>query len=280
MTPTVGQRLAEATRLLAAVSETPRLDAEILLARALGLSRARLLARLGEAFETPDFDDLLERRLTFEPIAYILGEWEFYGRSFEVEAPILVPRPETEHLVEVVLDGVGTGPAAVLEIGTGTGCVAVTVAVQAPRVRMVATDIRWAALALARRNVRRHGAQGRVALAGSDLFGGLSPGRQFDVVCSNPPYVDEATWHAVSPVVRLHEDPRALLAGHDGLDVVRRIVAECPGYLRPGGLLCFEIGDTQRDAVHGLLLDCGYSDVGFVRDLGGIDRIVKARLPV
>ncbi len=150
---TVGERLNAAATALASVGETPRLDAEILMAHALGWTRAQLFARLGETPNSPQFDALMERRLAYEPIAYILGEWEFFSMTLKCRAPILVPRPETEHLVEAVLEVVETHPGSrILEIGTGSGCVAVALAAHAPDAHVVATDINPQALSLARHN--------------------------------------------------------------------------------------------------------------------------------
>jgi len=277
---TLGERLAKAAQLFVLVTDTPRLDAEILLAHALGISRAQLLARLRDPCDAPGFDALLKRRLEHEPIAYILSEWEFFSLAFRVTPPLFVPRPETEHLVEVVLGFIGNVSARVLELGTGTGCVAVAIAHNAPKTHLVATDINPKALKLAAENAQRHGVADRIEFRSGDLFEALpeKPG-PFDVVCCNPPYVEEPAWSELPPVIRLHEDTQALLAGPDGLDVVRRLVCEARLYLRPGGLLAFEVGMGQYGKVHQMLLDNGYERVGFRRDLAGIERIVQAHAP-
>jgi len=276
--PSLAQRLADAANRLAAVTETPRLDAEILLAHALGISRAGLLARLTESLEVEGFDAMLERRLAFEPIAYILGEWEFYSLDFEVAPPVLVPRPETEHLVEVVLEEISDKSLRVLELCTGSGCVAVAIAGNAPHCRIVATDSNARALQVARRNAARHGVSGRVAFVCMDLYAGLgAESALFEAVCANPPYVEEGAWPELSPVIRRHEDPHALLAGKDGLAVIRRIIAGAGRVLAPGGLLAFEIGMGQYDRVSSLLGEGGYEDVRCRRDLSGVKRIAVAR---
>ena len=275
--PTLAERLQHAAQCLALVTETPRLDAEILLAHALGVPRARLLARLGEHCAAPGFKESIERRLAYEPIAYILGEWEFYSLTFEVEPPLLVPRPETEHVVEAVLDSVADRPARVLDIGTGTGCIAVAIAHNAPRTQVCATDISVHALEVARRNAQRHGVAQRMDFRLGDLFDALDAAETlFDAICSNPPYVEERAWHELPPVIRLHEDPRALMAGPDGLDVVYRLVEQAKAHLCPGALLAFEIGMGQDSAVHDVLRDAGYHDLCFVRDLAGINRVAVA----
>jgi len=272
--PTSAQRIAQAEELLWPVTDTPRLDAEILLAAALDIARPALLARLHERAQAPEFDDLLGRRLYYEPLAYILGDWEFYSLSIKVSRPLLVPRPETEHLVEAVLDHVQGARARVLDCGTGTGCIAVAVARNASRARVVATDRNPLALEVASENAARHGVAERIEFRAGDLFGALSEGdAPFDVVCANPPYVEEGAWPQLSPTIRMHEDPAALLAGPDGLDVIRRLVGEAQGFLRPGGLLALEIGEKQHGSVGDMLREHGYEDVRFHRDLAGINRI-------
>lgn len=276
--PTIREVLSDATARLKAITETPRLDAEILLAHTLGLTRAQLLARMGETVEADAFAPLLARRLNYEPIAYILGEWEFFSLDFEVRPPVLVPRPETEHLVEVVLEFIGDGPARVLDVGVGSGCVAVAIAVSAPKAHVVGTDIKPEFLALAQRNARRHGIADRVELRMSRLFDELE-GESFDVICSNPPYIAEPDWEGLSPVIRNYEDPDSLLAGPDGLAVIRPLIAGAKDRLRPGGLLAIEIGMGQYDAVRELMAHHGYAGVGARKDLAGVDRIAYGTKP-
>lgn len=271
---TVAQTLASAARALEGVTETPRLDAEILLAHALGVSRAGLLSRLQDVAGESSFPELLDRRVRAEPIAYILGEWEFFSLPFYTEAPILVPRPETEHLVEAVLD---VKPARVADVCTGTGCVAVAVAKNLPGAAVVATDMNVLAVKLAKRNAARNGVGERVAVFEGDLLApvrGLGP---FDAICSNPPYVEDSAWETLSPNITQYEDPAALLAGPEGLDAIRRLVVEARPLLVSGGLLAIEIGMGQYDAVSKLVDDAGYGDVAARRDLAGIDRIVTGR---
>lgn len=280
---TWAQALEAATAELAAVTEMPRLDAEILLGHALGAPRAQVLARLKDPAHPTSFESLIARRLACEPLAYILGEWEFFSLQFEVVPPVLVPRPETEHLVEVVVealaDGAGERPARVLEIGTGTGCVAVAVAHVLSGARVVATDIRGANLALAGRNAVRHGVADRIAFRHGDLFEALGPeDGPFDVICSNPPYVAEGDWDSLDPVIRRYEDRGALLAGPGGLDIIRRLAAEAPGHLSPGGLLVFEMGMGQDEAVKTLLQEYRYQAIGIREDLAGIPRIAFGRV--
>jgi release factor glutamine methyltransferase len=273
-------RLRHAAERLAAVSDTPRLDAEILMAHVLGCSRAALMARLRDpADDAPGFDALLERRLAWEPVAYLLGSWEFFSLEFAVAPPLLVPRPETEHLLEAVLEHAGTQPMSILEIGTGTGCVAVALAVSAPAVRVVATDIQPKALEVAGHNAGKHRCEDRVSFRSGPFFEPVLPGETFDAVCSNPPYVEARAYETLSPTIREHEDPGALIGGEDGLDCVRAIVAGARHFLRPGGLLAIEIGDGQYGAVQALMTDAGYADARFVPDLAGIERIALCNQP-
>ncbi len=278
--PTVAEVLAEAAARLESVTETPRLDAEILLAHAMKVSRAQLLASLRDEAAPGEFGEFLERRLDSEPIAYILGEWEFYSLAFETKPPVLVPRPETEHLVEVVLETIGDRPARVLDVGTGSGCVAIAIACNAPNCRVVTSDIRDEFLELARRNAERHNVADRIAFRKGDLFEALAPeDAPFDLICSNPPYVAEPEWEGLSPTITRYEDPKALLAGPDGLEVIRRLVAGAQEHLLPGGMLAFEMGIGQFDTVRELMQESGYKNVCARRDLAGIDRIAIANIP-
>jgi len=275
---TLAQRLATATAALTPVTDTPRLDAEILLAHALGIARAKLLASLPETREAPLFDEWIERRLAFEPIAYILEEWEFFSLKFSTPPPLLVPRPETEHLVETALEYIGNKPARILEIGTGTGCIAVAIALNAPKCRIVATDLNPFAIETAAANAARHHCDDRITFRLGDLFDPLTEtDAPFDVICSNPPYIEDNDWSELPPVIRLHEAPRALLAGKDGLDVIRRLLTGAPRCLKPAGLLAFEIDPAQSRAVTDLLLDQDYKNIKFRKDLSGSHRIAYAR---
>jgi release factor glutamine methyltransferase len=273
--PTLAERLAQAAERLATVTETPRLDAEILLAHALRTDRAKLLAQLRESVDAPEFEGLLERRLNHEPLAYILGTWEFFSLDLEVKPPLLVPRPETEHVVESALEHIGTRPAQVLDLCTGTGCIAIAIAVNAPNAHVVATDLNPEAVAITAQNARRHKADRRVSTREGDLLDALNQDDgPFDVIVANPPYVEEGDWESLDPVIRKHEDRAALLAGPDGLAVIRRIVSESPLYLKPGGRLVLEVGLGQNEAVRELLRQNGFDSITTRQDLAGIERIV------
>lgn len=275
---TLAKRLAAAAERLAGISDTPRLDSEILLAHALGITRSALLARLRDSDDAPAFDLLVERRAKAEPIAYILGEWEFFSLLFTVRPPLLVPRPETEHLVEIVLARVGARPARVLDLGTGTGCIAVSIAVNAPKTFVTATDIRPESIETAMENALRHGVRGRMAFRLGDLFAALEANDgPFDAICSNPPYVEESAWETLSPVIRLYEDRGAVCGGPAGLDITARIIRESRRYLRPGGLLALEMDDLQRDAITALFEESRYREITFTQDHAGLNRVASAR---
>jgi release factor glutamine methyltransferase len=274
----VAEILRDAATRLEGVTETPRLDAELLLAHALGTTRAALLARLRERAPEDAFAPLLARRLEHEPIAYIVGTWEFFSLPFRIRPPTLVPRPETEHLVEEALRIVRAVEAPrVLDVATGSGCIAVSIACNAPACHVTATDIHPGAVELAQENAAAHGVAGRVAVGRGDLFEALPRGTPpFHVICANPPYVAESAWASLPPVIRLHEDPGALLAGADGLAVVERLLKEARGWLVPGGSLLCEIGEDQHESAGARARSAGYQDVHFLRDLAGHARVLAA----
>ena len=280
MTAPYGDVLRDAAARLSPLADSPRLDAELLLAHALGLSRAGLLARLRDTGPLGAFPEYLARRLAHEPVAYILGHREFYSLDFIVRPPVLIPRPETEHLVETGLAFAGEAarPLRILDLCTGSGCVAVTLAHELRGSTVTAVDIAPVATALARENAARAGVPVRV-LEG-DLFDAL-PGDEpvFDLITANPPYVEAAEWDTLAPDITRYEDPGALLSGEDGLDCVRRIVRQAPAHLVKGGMLAMEIGEKQYDAVAALFLQAGFENVACVPDLAGIRRIILGRWP-
>ena len=275
---TVAEIIDAASRKLSEVTETPRLDAEILLAHALGIPRSALLARMHEAVLAPDFEAYLERRMAAEPIAYMLGEWEFFSLPLDIVPPVLVPRPETEFLVEAVLDFVGDKPSEILEIGTGSGCVAVAILANAPACRVVATDIQPGNAALAQRNARRNGVEDRLHALEGDLFDPIEGSRgRFNVICSNPPYIEEGAEDDLPRCIRDYEDPVALYGGEDGFRLIAGIIEGGRRWLTDGGLLALEIGLGQRERVSAILEQYGYYEIRFKADLSGIDRIATAR---
>ncbi len=271
--------LAQATaRLERAGVETPRLDAEVLLAEACGLSSAGLLTRRAPLSdpESEQFNAMLSRRERREPLAYIAGHREFFSLDFEVNPDVLIPRPETETLAAAALDYLKTrGAPRVLDIGTGSGILAVTIAVHEPRARIVATDVSSGAIEVARRNARRHRCAERVEFVQTDLF---PPGNErFDLVVSNPPYIEDQSIDDLAPEVARFEPRAALAGGADGIDFYRRIGAHARTRLNADGALMVEIGAGQGAQVAGIFERSGLKVVAVLRDLAGIERVVHAR---
>lgn len=262
--------------------DTPRLDADLLVARALGLTRIKLFLDLDRPLvdgELAAIRALVERRRKHEPVAYILGEREFYGHNFEVTNAVLIPRPDTETLVERALKLLSSElpQGDVLDLCTGSGAIACTLALGTDR-KVWATDVSAAALAVAARNAERLKVSERVHFAEGDLFGAIVPARGFACVTINPPYIANHEFESLAKDVRDHEPHLALFAGEDGLEFYRRIAAEVRPYLLPRGALLVEVGMGQADAVSALFRNAGLVGVLVHRDLGGIERVVEARL--
>ena len=253
----------------------PRLDAEYLLAHVLKTDRLSLLlekARLLTDDEAAAFGALVARREAREPLQYILGTQSFMGFAFRTDARALIPRFDTEALCEEALRHVMPGHR-VLDLCTGTGCLAVSVKKLCPGAAVTATDISPAALSLARENAEALGAQ--VRFLRGDLFAPVE-GEAFHVIVSNPPYIPEGLRGTLQAEVE-KEPPLALFAGTDGLDFYRRIAREAPGHLVRGGFLCLEIGDGEADAVSALL-ERDFESIRVLKDLGGLPRVVSARV--
>ncbi len=258
--------------------ENPRLDAELLVGHALKIDRMRVILdgdRLLEGVELATLRDLVKRRRSFEPIAYLRGEREFYGLKFRVDKRVLVPRPDTETLVDVALARSARVSMSMrqLDLCTGSGCVAVAMARQRPTAQVSASDLSADALVVARSNAQRLGAY-NVAFYTGDLFEPFE-GRRFDVVTANPPYIPTAEIETLMPDVRDHEPRLALEGGADGLDLVRRIVAAAPDHLQSGGLLALEIGAGEAPATVALFTEHGFTDVRADRDIARIERVVS-----
>jgi len=260
---------------------SPRLDAELLVAHTLGLDRVGLYLDLDRPLADPELDRLralVGRRRKHEPVAYILGRREFWGRSFEVGPAVLVPRPETETLVEralELLEDDATGP--LLDLCTGSGAIALTLLAERPALRADATDISADALEVAARNAEALGVADRVRLLEGDLFAPLPAESRYRLAVCNPPYVAEADLETLARDIVDHEPRVALVAGADGLAVVRRLAGEARARLEPGGVLLVEVGAGQAGAVTELLGAGGLEDASVHRDLGGVDRVVEAR---
>jgi len=276
---------AAARRLRASGSRSPRLDAELLLATALGVERVTLLAeseRVLTPIEERRFEGYLCRREAHEPIAYIRRRRAFRTLELEVTPDVLIPRPETETLVEVALEALAAAPAEhgeplALDLGTGSGCIALALAAEDPFVHVTAVDVSKAAVELARHNAARLGLVDRLRILHSDLFAALPPEERFDLIVSNPPYIPASEYEALEPNVRDYEPRLALHGGADGLDVYRRLVPEALGRLRAGGTLALEVGVGQATAVRALFAAAaGYGAPLERADLGGVARVVWA----
>ena len=263
----IGAILARATTRLG-----NRLEAEILLSWALGRSRAWLYAHSDEscdARQQQSFENLLAKRVNGVPVAYLTEQRAFHDYLFRVTPDVLVPRPETELLIETALQADVPATARVLDIGTGSGCIAITLALQRPDWRVLATDVSGPALTVARHNRDRLDAT--VELLEGDLFEPVSE-RSFHLIVSNPPYIAAGDAHLDQPELR-HEPELALVAGVDGLDLIRRIVERTPKHLEPGGWLMLEHGHDQAASVRSLLESSGFNRVGSCRDLAGVERV-------
>jgi release factor glutamine methyltransferase len=264
--------------------DSARVDAELIVAHALGIDRVKVVLsqdRTLTADELETIKALVKRRRSFEPIAYLRGHRDFYGRSFRVDARVLVPRPDTETLVEVALDRLKGRDlfARVIDLCTGSGCVAVTLKLERPTIAVDATDLSEGAIAVARDNAQRLGAVWNVSFAVADLFPRAgAPRAVYDLVVANPPYIATDEIGTLQPDIKDHEPMLALDGGVDGLDLVRRIVEQSTQWLRPGGALAIEIGAGQSAATRAIFEKNGYSDVRATKDYGGVERVISGAL--
>ena len=277
MDQTIGAALRRARqRLQDLPSSSSSREASLLLGHLLGYSEAQLLARTSEPLSPEvarDLETLVARRLGGEPVAYLLGRREFYGREFYVDSRVLIPRPETEHLVEAALDTGDLPPEPlILDVGTGSGCLAVTLALELPKARVVATDLSLASLAVARINAGRHGVAERVRLVACDLLGAVELDG-VSLLLSNPPYVAPEDAAALPPDVRDFEPHLALFAPHHGLAVLSRLLEEGKGLARHARVMV-EIGYGQLGEVRSLAELSGWKVIREITDYGGIPRTV------
>lgn len=261
--------------------EQPRADAEVLLAHALGLRRMDLYLRYDQplrAEELARYRALIQRRAAREPTQYITGRQEFWSLELEVTPAVLIPRPETERIVELALEALLDEPIRVLDVGTGSGAIAIALATERPRWRIVACDISMDALRLARRNAVRHGVSSRIAFVLSDLTAAFrADPPPFSLICTNPPYVGDAEWNTLAPEVTRHEPSRALRGGGpNGTLVPRKILQDAFPLLRPGGMLLMEFGKGQEQTLADQARTLsGLEKVDVVRDYSDIPRILK-----
>jgi release factor glutamine methyltransferase len=265
--------------------DSPRLSAEWLLSYVLGLKRIELYTQFNKVVgqeQLSQLHELVKRAGAHEPIAYLTGKKEFYSLEFEITKDCLIPRPETELLVERAIEFLRTrnGEQFVCDLCTGSGCIAVAIARNFANCRIVATDISDAALAVAEKNVAKHSLMNRIKLLQGDLFepviAGLGPAR-FDLIVCNPPYVSEPEYEKLARNVKDFEPKFALTAGQDGLDIIKKIIADANQHLKPTGTLMLEIGNEQGNAVHKLLETAGYfGTVKIEKDYSNLDRVAIA----
>ena len=259
----------------------PALEVKVLLLQATGLSEVELLAspqRIIRAEDARRYRRLIQRRLSGVPLAYIVGRKEFWSLSLRIQRGILIPRPETELLVEKTLELAAGGKVTIVDIGTGSGNIAVALAKELPAARIVATDVSAKALRVAGLNAQDHGLE-NVAFVRGSLFsalGGLGLEGRCDFIVCNPPYVSAADWDSLPREVRDHEPRRAFLGGRTGLDFIRRLIKGSPAYLKPRAHLLFEVGYGQAEKALSLF-DSRWVETESFADLRGISRVIKAR---
>ncbi len=277
--PTIATALEQAHRQLQASSPSPRLDSELLLAHCLQTGRSHLIAwpqRRLDSDQQARFNALLQRRQRGEPMAYLLGEQEFWSLPLRITRDVLVPRPETETLVETALEHLPASPVTLADLGTGSGAIALALAHERPAARVIASDIAPAALSLARANAHRLGL-GRVSFIRSHWLQAFAD-RCLHLIAANPPYVAEDD-PALEAAVRQHEPRQALFAAEQGLAALREIATEARRCLHPGGWLVLEHGWQQADPVHTLLSGLGYRQIGRRADLAGQWRVSLGQWP-
>lgn len=282
---TIREAIAAATHHLSEVGiEDPQINAQVLLAYLLGKDRTYILTHPEESLETDllrHFQNWVRQRASGVPLQHLTGHQEFYGLDFVVTPDVLIPRPETELIVEEVLGRNRKEAPLIIDVGTGSGCLAVTLAVQLNRSRVIALDISQSALKVARVNARRYGVEDRILFLASDLFSALVKGRsstQADFIVANPPYVSDAEFDGLPREVREHEPRTALLAGPDGLAVHRSLLTESPAFLQPGGILIVEIGFGQHAAFTNLIDSSIWCVEKVVLDLQSVQRTWVLRL--
>jgi release factor glutamine methyltransferase len=263
-------------------SETPRLDAEILLAHARGCRRIELYTRFDEPLTDAQravMRDLAKRRAKSEPVAYLVGHREFFSLDLRVTPDVLIPRPDTETLVVELIDAArALESPRILDLGTGSGCIAIAAAVNLPSAHATATDLSDAALAVARENAETHSVLDRIRFLQGDLFAPLADGERFDVIASNAPYIAESERETLQNDVRRYEPHAALFAGPTGTEILFRIIDGAASRLAPGGALILEISPEQAGVVRTRIESSGvYQELRVVKDAAGLLRVVRAR---
>lgn len=277
---TVLEVIKKTTEFFAAKGlESPRLNAELLVGHALALKRMQLYLQFERPLSAPELESirtLVRRRGLREPVQYILGKTDFFGLKLKVDRRALIPRPETERLLELVTGRLGAPPAAILDLGTGSGAIALALAKHYPAARVTAVDLSAEALALAQENTAACGLAGQLTLLQSSWFDGLPPGGCFDLIVANPPYLSAEETAQAAPEVRAHEPMQALTAAEDGLADLRKILADAARFLAPGGMLALETGIAQHAALAALAVPAGFLRTESLPDLTGRDRFFLA----
>ena len=265
-----------ADRLKKADIDTANLDAKLLLCKYLNKDKLYLIVNANEEIEVDSsFSELVERRENYEPMQYILGKAEFYGLDFTVNKNVLIPRPDTEILVERVIDFVGDNQYTVLEIGTGSGCIPITVAVNCKNAKAYTVDISPDATKVAVDNAKNNGVGDRVTFLNMDILNEF-PDFKVDCIVSNPPYIEDEVIPTLMEDVKNYEPIIALSGGEDGLVFYRRIAEKGKDILNDGGFIAFEVGHNQAEEVKEILERNGYTNIEITKDLAGIDRVVTA----
>jgi release factor glutamine methyltransferase len=263
---------------------TARLDAELLLGKVLGLDRVKMIVeglRVLSDAELALYRDLIKRRRSYEPMAYILGEREFYALPIRVDRRVLIPRPDTEALVDVALERTASRSmyARALDLCTGSGCVAIAIAEKRPTWHLTAVDLSEDAAIVARENSLRCGVVRQISVMTGDLFTPVDPNARFELVTANAPYIPSGEIAGLEAQVRDFEPRAALDGGVDGLDLIRRIVTEAPRFLSSGGVLALEVAWNQAPSVSELLARSGFDAIERRKDYGGHERVVSGRMP-
>lgn len=270
------------THLKKSGSDTPRLDAEILLAHARGCQRIQLYTQFDEPLSDAvraTMRGLVQRRAKAEPVAYLVGQREFFSLKFRVTHDVLIPRPDTETLVIEILDAAKMWSSpAILDLCTGSGCVAIATAKNNLQAKVTAVDISSAAIEIARENAATHQVADRVEIIESNLFDAIPADTKFNLIVGNPPYIPSAEIEQLEAEVANHEPRLALDGGPDGMDILRRIIEQAPRFAAPSGLLLLEFTPEQADALEQMTVAHGaYENVSIVKDLGHRARVLKAR---
>lgn len=258
---------------------SPRVEAEVIIAYALGIKRIDLYLQHDKPLSPEELGrcrHFIKRKIGREPSQYITGQREFWSLDFYVSPDVLIPRPETEVLVETAITYIRENfYKSIIDIGTGSGVIAISLTHEIDNIEIVATDISINAILVAKKNAAKHSLSHRIEFVVSDLFKGISRAKQFDLIVSNPPYVAIDDYEKLEPEIRLYEPPEALIGGEDGLDIVRNLISEGVEHLRSGGTMLIEIGQGQREKVERFVSNLeNIKQIKVVKDYSGIDRVV------